>query len=300
MSYVDATGERPPSLIAPTLGAVTRSGVTIDYYANQAELKWSSGGLKQVHDTLMGIDFGLRSLIAKIPIEMLSMLGLSKGQVEDLKGLRAYPCPLAAPLALLLEFCAGGRRWDSSTRGLLLWLRDGCFGSAGLAVVLGLVCAGIGLLISAGVVTAAVGLPLAAAGGVIATGGVVMGALGAIFGALAGGQKPDKAQFTTAMKKAAELSKKPVTQAEIDLAYAGACAGAQQIAAVTAGGSASVPAGTTAKTTPGQAYVLSADELKSIQQMAAQHVVQQQASSGIPPIAIVGAAVVAFLALRRR
>lgn len=169
---------------------------TPDYYAANAQLAFSDGGLKKLHDDLKRTDTQWQRLLLGL-LEMPSgMLAMAAGpDARQLcAGLATYPLPIAADVAVVLEVVAGGRPLELAGQALRL-LRARAGAAAGIATGVATVtgaAAAVSAAASAGIVDAPITLPTAATLGTvaaIATGiAALEGAIYALLDALINGE----------------------------------------------------------------------------------------------------------------
>ncbi len=221
------------------LGAVTRSGLTISYYANPSSLHWPDPTIRALHDSFVDVDFTFQGAFRALAqggafaVGALNFASTSSGgpafQQSDLNKLAQLPAPTAG-MALLLELCAG-LTLTELVKDLLrlqataLVAGSGLFGLSAAALTAAAIAAGVGALGTFGI-TAVAAVPLGVAAAVC--GGVAVGAgiTAAILFGIADGKKPSRAEFGAAIKAMARASNKPVpSEGAIDVAYAGLGAG---------------------------------------------------------------------------
>lgn len=204
------------------LGALSKSGLTIDYYAETSSLKWSNGSLQKLHDALVDADFAFQKMSRSVvdilrPIgPLLASVGIPlTGQALDALG--EQPCPTAG-YALLLELGVGGRPFDSAAEGALSATGANLRSAAVLWGTVAAVCLAVG---GAGLVAAGTGAALLTAGAGFGAMAAVAGPIGIILGNLSNGQMPSRSAFGDSLKASAKLAGKPApSEREIDEAYA--------------------------------------------------------------------------------
>lgn len=231
------------------LGALSRTGITIDYYPSGG-LVWKDKNLKALHDALVDFDFKWQSTLSKLAAPAGAIAPLLKLKAEDVVAAAKLPCPLAGA-ALLLELAAGGRVLDQSIIAMVRLLATTLIAESAL---MGLLAAYLGGIAAAGAVAGTAGTGgallailgpagaalIPAAGSFAAAAGV--GALvGNMLLSLTEGKLPDRSSFGTSLKLAAAASGKPVPdEAAINAAFGGLGA------AISAGGKALASSSVTA------------------------------------------------------
>lgn len=204
------------------LGAVSAKGVTIDYYASPATLRWSSNQMKALHDKLVAFDIDFQKTVKNVAGTIKPFLGLVravgiKANDDDIDELAKLPA-VTAGAALLLEVAFGGRKVDNAFFGILQLISSQLIAGTTILTIASSACIAIG---SAGVVAAGTGVVLLSVGGVLGTTALICGLVGVVLGNLAKKEMPSRADYGSMMKASAQLAGEPIpSEAQIDIAYA--------------------------------------------------------------------------------
>jgi hypothetical protein len=213
------------------LGAVTRNGFTVEYYAAPATLDFKDRKMKKLYEDLRNADIDYQKMMNDVANNLRPVMGtlelLSGGKIKaaELEKLFSVKLPTSG-MAVFLEVACGGRPLDQGFQAVAQMLKRDFTGSAALFGTLGGVSAAVSaaalipspatpFLVSA----AAVLVPVAA---IAIPAALLCGAAAALLGSIITGQLPSKKDFGDTLKAAARLSGSPEpSQAEIDRAYAG-------------------------------------------------------------------------------
>lgn len=213
------------------LGAVTRNGFTVEYYADPATLDFKDRNMKKLYENLRNADVDFQKMLMDIASNLSPVLGtvefISGGKIKaaELKKLFGLHLPTSG-MAVFLEVASGGRPLDQGFRAVGQMLKRDLEVDAALFGTLG----GLSAAISAAslipgpqqpfLVAAAIPLLTIAAVAIPAAG--LCGGVAMLLGSAIKGQLPSKKDFGDSLKAAARLAGSPEpSQAEIDSAYKG-------------------------------------------------------------------------------
>lgn len=211
------------------LGAYSRRGFRIEYYANPTELRFKDRNLKGLYEGMRSADHEFQRNLhgiatALVPVwdalEDLSGGKLKKREIEKSFTLRL---PVAVP-ALILEIAAGQRKFDEGFRGFMRIVSQEADQSAALFGTLAGVnttLAGLAFVPVLAPVLAPI-LPVTASiAGVAGAATPLSMIVGSIAKALARGEMPTKQKFKEMLEGSAMLAGKPKpTSSQVDTAYA--------------------------------------------------------------------------------
>jgi hypothetical protein len=208
------------------LGAFTRNGYTVDYYAKSGSLSFADKNLKNLYEGMRNADIDFQKNAANIlkaisPIfDAIEFASLGKLRADDLRKALRLKLPTWG-VALFLEVAAGKRPLD---KGFQAAMRECGKDMEGAKAAFGILTAVNGILIGLAVPplpTAAVLIPILPATATLATvAGTATGVaaiLEPIFKGLGTGKMPSRKQMKDMMEGAARLSgQKLPSSAEID------------------------------------------------------------------------------------
>ena len=208
------------------LGAYSRRGFTIEYYANPGSLEWKDRGLKRLYEGMRNADFAWQKALNEVatkldPLwEKIEEYSEGKLKKRNITAALRLKLPVALP-ALILEIVGGKRPLDESFRGFARMAAQEADQAVGMFGVL----TGINLTLSA---LSAVIVPLepllpllGTIAGVAFIAAILARIVGDVAKQLAREKLPPKAQFKEMLETSAFLAGEPKpTSKQIDDAYA--------------------------------------------------------------------------------
>lgn len=208
------------------LGAFTRNGYTVDYYAKSGSLSFADKNLKNLYEGMRNADIDFQRNAANVlkviaPVfAAVEFASFGKLRADDMRKALRLKLPTWG-VALVLEVAAGKRPFD---KGFQAAMRECAKDMEGAKAAFGVLAAVNGVLIGLAVPplpTAAVLAPILPVTGTLATvAGTATGVaavLEPIFKGLGTGKMPSRKQMKDMMEGAARLSGQKVpSSAEID------------------------------------------------------------------------------------
>ena len=209
------------------LGAVTRNGFTVEYYADPATLDFKDRKMKKLYEDLRNADVDFQKMMNDVARSLRPVIGtvefISGGNIKaaDLEKLFRAKLPTSG-MAVFLEVACGARSLDQGFQAVGQMLKRDLEGAAATFGTLGGVSAAVSaaaIPLPALVPAAAVLVPVAA---VAIPAAFLCGGVSMLLGNMITGELPSKKDFGDSLKTAARLAGSPEpSQAEIDSAYKG-------------------------------------------------------------------------------
>ena len=209
------------------LGAVTRNGFTVEYYADPATLDFKDRNMKKLYENLRNADIDFQKMMMDVAKNLRPVSGtvefISGGNIKaaDLEKMFRVTLPTAG-MAVFLELACGGRPLDQGAQAVGQMLKQTLTVSAALFGTLGGVATAVIAAAAPLPVLIPAAIALAPVPGIAIPAAILCGGVALLLGSLITGELPSKKDFGDSLKAAARLAGSPEpSQAEIDSAYKG-------------------------------------------------------------------------------
>ena len=213
------------------LGAVTRNGFTVEYYAAPETLDFKDRNMKKLYEDLRNSDVDFQKMMNDVAKNLRPVLGtvefVSGGNIKaaDLEKLFRVKLPTSG-MAVFLEVACGARPLDQGFQAVGQMLKRDLEGAAATFGTVGGVSAAVtaAALIPSPVqpFLAGAAIPLGSLASTAIPAALLCGGVALLLGSLIKGQLPSKKAFGDTLKGAARLAGSPEpSQAAIDSAYKG-------------------------------------------------------------------------------
>ena len=213
------------------LGAVTRNGFTVEYYADPATLDFKDRNMKKLYENLRNADVDFQKMMNDIARSLRPAIGtvefISGGGIKAADIEKAFRAKLpTSGMAVFLEVACGARPLDQGFQAVGQMLKRDLEGAVGAFGLLGGVSAAVSAssLIPSPVqpFLLAAAVPLVALASIAIPAAFLCGGVAMLLGNMITGELPSKKDFGDSLKAAARLAGSPEpSQAEIDSAYKG-------------------------------------------------------------------------------